>query len=86
MIGAFAADACMLRLPAAPLFAGTKKLLKKGQALLDDLAQQPADVVARSSEYRVHAVTQLPLQIAAPHTVIAFEVADNGFNGLMLHH
>jgi hypothetical protein len=55
---------------------------QEGNALPEDHAQQPPDVVARRTEHRVQPVTLLTLEVTAVHAVIGLEVADDRFDRL----
>lgn len=57
-------------------------LVQEGHALLCNLAQQPADVVARRAQQCMQPITLLTLERATIHAVITLEVANDRLNGL----
>jgi hypothetical protein len=57
-----------------------KKYESHSQA--DDGAQQPAQVVAGSTQYRVQRIAGLPFEPATPHTVVVLHMSDDRFDRL----
>ena len=55
---------------------------KKSSIFFDDHPQQPADVVARRAQHRVQTVAVCAFEVAAIHSVVCFQVADDRLNGL----
>jgi hypothetical protein len=59
-----------------------KKRLQEGHCLRDDLAQQPAEDVARRAQHRMKAGGDIAPEETAIRAVIRLEVADDGLNRL----